>query len=147
MAAEGITHRFAGAVQMGDIVLSGSRMVVINVDETPDVTGGGTTATVGFQATKSDGTAIDSEVILEFAVFEEAELATPSANATLDVATKGTILAGSGGNALKVKTDTTGKFTCTMTNAIDETVFLGCVPSFGSPAIDCRDTDSVAFSA
>ena len=120
----------------------------INVSvDSADVTasGGATTATVGFKLSVG-GAAVTEDAVIEFAVFDEEELVTPNGNATLDTATVGTILDGAGTNALKVKTDS-GQFKCTLTNLVDETVYLGCSMSFGSPILDCREVIKVTFSA
>ena len=114
-----------------------------------DVAGGGTEQTVGFQVTQVNGSEIDTEVLLEFAVFQDEYLTVPAVNAVLSdaVTDKGTILAGSGTAALKVQTNETGEFQCKLTDAVDEPVYLACSTTFGSPAVSCRETDSVTFSA
>ena len=117
----------------------------VAMDDTPDVTGGGITGNVGCQLRNVKGDKLEIEAVLEFGVFDEEEVTTPAANATLNTASKGAILSGGGGNALKVKTDATGKFTCVLTNASDEQVFVGSSPSFGSPLLDCREVDAITF--
>lgn len=119
--------------------------VNVAIDGTSDVTGGGTTATVGFQLKNVKGDKLKEEAIVEFAVFDDGELATPAVNATLDTASKGTILDGGGSAALKVKTNNKGKFTCVLTNFIDEQVFVGSSPSFGTSLLDCREIDAITF--
>lgn len=121
--------------------------VNIAIDGSADVGGGGTTANVGFQLKNVKGENLKLEAVLEFAVFDDEEMSIPAVNATLDTATKGTIIAGGASAALKVKTDENGKFTCTLTNAVDEQVFVGSSPSFGSPILDCRELDAITFSA
>lgn len=142
--------RLHGGLPVGTaLTLQNAFKEILNVKmaDNPDVGGGGTTGSVEFQITDFAGDNIDGEKILELAVFDDIGLATPAANATLDTAANGTILGGAGTAALKVQTDATGKFKCTLTDLIDETVYLGCSPSFGSPLIDCREIDSVTFSA
>jgi hypothetical protein len=119
----------------------------VEMDDAADVTGGGTTRAVGFQVTDFAGNPIDYAVSLELAVFDDVNLTVPATSATLATATQGTILAGSATAALKVRTDTAGRFLCTLTNLFDTTVYLGASPSFGSPLMDCREIDSVTFSA
>lgn len=118
--------------------------VNVAIDGTPDVTGG-TEANVGFQLKNVKGDKLKEVAILEFAVFDDVELATPAVNATLDTASKGTIIDGAGSAALKVKTDSKGKFTCKLTNFIDEQVFVGSSPSFGTSLLDCREVDAITF--
>ena len=116
------------------------------MDDAPDVTGGGTTVAVGFQLKDGNQNAAVARLV-EFAVFDDVDLGTPATNATLDTPTAGTIVSGAGSAALKVKTDASGKFTCTLTNNVDEQVSLSTSPTFGSPILDCIEIDSVTFSA
>ncbi len=118
----------------------------IRMDDAPNVTGGGTTAQVGFQLINLADVLVSVNDLIQFAVFDDADLSIPATNATLNTASKGIIIAGAGTAALKVRTDTTGKFTCTLTNLIDEIVYLGCSSAFGGPALVCRETDIVEFS-
>ena len=115
--------------------------------DAPNVTGGGTTVTVGFQLTNINDVPVKLQVPVEFAAFDEQYGVVPAASAVLSVPTKGTILDGSGTAALKVLTNASGEFACTLTDLVDETVWLGCSQSFMSPAIICLSKDSVAFSA
>ena len=119
----------------------------VNTCVQDDVAGGGTTQTVGVQVTDFQGKPINYSVVLEFAVFDDLEMAVPATDATLDTEAEGTILAGAGSAALKVKTDANGRFSCTLTDSVLETVYVGCSMSFGSRIIDCGDPDSVTFSA
>lgn len=119
----------------------------VKVDDAADVAGGGSVATVGFQITDFTGDPKADGVVVEFGVFDDIDLGIPAINATLATPTKGTIVVGSGSPALKVKTDSTGRFECQLTDLVDETVFLGCESSSGSPLFDCREIDSVTFAA
>ena len=112
-----------------------------------DVGSGGTTQEVGFQIKDTDGNNVALEVVLEFAAFDDVDLSVPAVSATLGTVIDGTIIAGEPSAALKVKTDATGLFKCTLTDIVDETVTLGCSMTFGSIVVDCQDTDSVTFSA
>ena len=112
-----------------------------------NVTGGGTTRTVGFILTDINDVPIKVSQVLQFAAFDDTDLTDPATNATLDTATKGTIIGGAGTPALKVKTDSNGEFACTLTDGMDETVYLGCAASFGSPSLICLSKDSITFSA
>lgn len=118
---------------------------VIEMDQTPNVTGGGTTATVGFQLKDLKGEDKTLSLVLEFAAFDD-ELATPAANAILSNATAGTIIASSG-PALKVKTDSNGKFTCTLTDNVDETVVLGATGGYSTKLFLLKEARSISFSA
>jgi len=122
-------------------------LLLVKMNDAADVTGGGTTRIVGFQVTDVSGTPVTESVLLQFASFDDSDLSMPSTNATLDTASQGTIIAGGGTAALLVKTSPTGLFECVLTDLADETVYLACDRSFGSPFISCRETDSVSFSA
>lgn len=124
-----------------------SDLIQVAMDDAPDVSGGGTTQSVGFQLKDINGNNVALATLADFAVFDEADLVTPATNATLDTASAGTIVGGAGTAALKVKTDANGKFTCTLTDLVDETVHMSTAPTFGSPILDCNEIDSVQFSA
>jgi hypothetical protein len=126
-----------------DVIASGFVSAIVDA---ADVTGGGTTQTVGLQLKDASGNPVAQEITLEFAVFNDAELSIPAINAILSTATSGVIVAGDGTAALKIKTDAMGLFECTLTDAVDETVYLGCSMTFGSPMVDCQSNDSVTFS-
>jgi len=115
--------------------------------DAPNVGTGGTTVTVGFRLVNINDIPVKMQTTLEFAVFQDQWGTTPASVAILDTATNGTILAGAATAALKVLTDVSGEFTCTLTDTIDETVWLGCSQSFMSPVIICLSKDSVTFSA
>lgn len=121
--------------------------LAVLMDDAPDVSGGGTTGTVGFTVQLEGGTPISSPVVLEFAAFDDAEFATPAGAATLDSETAGTILTGAASAALLVATDAAGRFTCILTNPADTTVYLACRQAFGSAPINAESSDSVTFSA
>lgn len=120
--------------------------LIVDMEDAADVTGGGTTRVVGFQV-KMGVTPLTSPVLVEFAVFDDDKFSVPAVSAVLGTATVGTIIAGEGTAALKVLTDATGSFRCTLTDPSDEAVYIACSSTFGGPAVDCRDTDSVTFSA
>lgn len=134
------------AAALGGLVDGG--LVRIDVDDTPDVTGGGTTATTGFQLRDNGGNPIAKAMKVGFGVYDDVNGVTPGANATLDTATAGSILSGAGTAELEVLTDATGKFTCTLTDAADETVqLIGAPAANGGPAVDATDREAVTFSA
>ncbi len=126
---------------------------ILNVKMTDAADVAGTTQTVSFQITDFESRDFAAEVVLEFAVFRDADLSTPatgagSPNGTLGTATKGSFVAGEGTAATLVKTDTNGAFECTLTltTGTPGTLFIGCRPSFKSPMLDCREFDSVSFT-
>jgi hypothetical protein len=128
--------------ELGDVIAQ------VDVDATADVGGGGTTAVTGFQLVDQAGNKIERAVPVGFGVYDDADGVTPATNATLNTATVGSILAGAGTAELTVKTSATGKFTCTLTNAVDETVYLmGKQALVGGLPQDNSDRESVAFSA
>jgi hypothetical protein len=122
-------------------------VVKVQMIDAPNVTGGGTTVTVGFNLTNINDIALGLGALVEMAVFQDIDLSIPAVNATLDTASKGTIVAGAASAALKVKTNSSGEFACTLTDLVDETVYLACSPTFGGPALICLSKDSVTFSA
>ena len=119
----------------------------VKLIDAPNVIGGGTTVTVGFSLTNINDIPVKLQVPVEFAVFDDQYGVIPAVNAVLSTATKGTILAGDGTAALKILTDANGEFACTLTDLVDEMVWLGCDQSFMSPALVCLSKDSVTFSA
>ena len=124
-----------------------SEIMNVKMDDAQDVSGGGTTRAVGFQVTDFSGANLSTQVKLELAASDDVGLTQPATNATLNTATQGTILDGAASNTLIVQTSTSGRFTCTLTDFSDETVFLSCKSVHGTPLIDCREFDSVTFSA
>lgn len=121
--------------------------IVVAIDDADDVAGGGTTQTVGLQLKDQDGNDLEEVHVLKFGVYDDADGITEGTSATLNTASAGSILAGAGGAVLTVKTSSTGKFTCTLTDASDEAVYLMASAAIRSPILDCRDSDSVTFSA
>jgi hypothetical protein len=76
---------------------------------------GVTTAKVRARALNGlDGKAPTVPITMECAVFDDADGAVLSATSTLATASRGTILAGEGTAAMKVKTDAQGVFECTL---------------------------------
>lgn len=124
---------------------SNNEELTIDMLDAADVPGGGTTQTVGFQIRDGDGDPIAREILMQFAVFDDANVSIPAANATLNSPGAGmTIAHGAGSAALVVKTDAAGLFTCTLTNPFSTTVYLACAPNFATPPY--RGIDSVAFT-
>lgn len=126
-------------------VISGPMPLAIKMRGAGNVVGANT-QTVGFQVVDASGQPIPINALVEMTVFSNANMSTASGTATLATATDGTIVSGSGTAALKVLTSAAGKFTCTLTDAVDETVYMGCKNTFGGPLLDCQDSDSVTFS-
>jgi len=116
-------------------------------DPAADAISGADHTTVGFHIENISGGHIAEEMILELAVFDDDGLAGPAATATFAIATKGTILYGENTAALKVKTNASGEFECTLTNPADGTVWVATSPTFGAQALDCEHKDEIVFSA
>ena len=135
--------RSGGALVSAGVLTGGEASV--QMFAAGDVADGGVSAEVGFEV--MNGGDPLGKYIVEFGVFDDPQLASPAKNARLSGALDGTILGGEGTAALKVETDGAGVFRCTLTDYLDETVHLGCAPSFGSHAIACESTDTVTFSA
>ena len=140
MRSEG---KIALIIQDDDVDTS---VFVVKMDDVLDVDGGGTTQEVGFQVVDGSGQAVRIQTLVELAVFDDANIAVPSAAATLNTATEGTIVGGAGTAALKVVTDDLGRFACTLTNPLDTTVYLASCQTFGGAALDCQDVSSVTFA-
>lgn len=124
-----------------------SRLLTVSILPAPDVSGGATSGIVGLQLLDSPGgDPFTQPIFLEFAVFDDEGLASPSATATFGVASAGEVMGGLGTPALKIKTDVNGLFQCTLNNPNDGTVWLASSPTFGSPAMDCQNKVAVVFS-
>jgi hypothetical protein len=123
--------------------------IKVDVVDAGNATGGANTRTgVGFNLVGPLGVKVVGQYVLKFGAFDNADLTTAAANATMATAASGTILSGSGTNSLVVKTDANGEFRCTLSDATDETVFTAAgVPEFGHSAFDCSDSDATTFSA
>jgi hypothetical protein len=120
----------------------------IEMLDAPDVGGGGTTSAMGFNVLDWRGNAIAEAVAVKLGVFDDEDLQTAAVNATIDTATAGSILSGAASNALVVKTDATGQFRATLTDAADEEVWMSTGrDDYGDRLIDHRAKDSVEFTA
>lgn len=145
VAAGKITLAFDSTTSAGSLIAA-PKLLAVKWDVSADVTGGGTTRAVGFQVIDDQGAPFLGAVLVEVAAFSDAGMTQPSLNATLNTATAGVISAGGGTAALKVVTSTEGRFSCTLTDLMDETIYLSCSSTFGGPVLDCREFDTVAFS-
>jgi len=137
----------AVAAVQADADLAKAACVVVAIDDVADVGSGGTTAVVGLQLKDLDGANVAAARTVAFGAYADANGAAASSGGTLDTATAGTILTGAASAALTVVTDSNGKFTCTLTDAVDEVVYLLAGPTVRSPILDCKDVDSVEFTA
>jgi hypothetical protein len=118
---------------------------ILEVDEPA---AGENTATVRIQLLNGPGgDPVDAPVTLEFAVFDDPDGVVPATNANLNTATEGTILYGGGSPTLKIKTDATGLFECTLTDLTDESVYLSAFHSATGPWVNCVGSLEVAFIA
>lgn len=102
--------------------------------------------TVGLRVVDEDGAPLKSPVELQLSAFDDGAGAIPALSATLGSAAEGSILAGLGTASVRVRTNSTGRFECVLSNAIDETNYLACDSVDGGPDLDCRSTASVTFS-
>ena len=111
--------------------------------------GADTVAGVGFSFKNAiDGQDVASVQKMYLGVFDDADGKVPATNATLDTASKGSILSGAGTHIIEVRTDSNGEFACTVTDSEDETVYIRCWPhAETSRMVDCSGSDSVTFSA
>jgi len=120
---------------------------VATLDTIVDATAGATTTVVGFKLMDLWGSRVLEVRSLALSVFDDAYAATLSPNATFNTATAGTINSGAGSSQVLVTTDASGAFSCTMTNVIDETVYVTCGLSEVSPVLDTKDIAAVIYSA
>lgn len=126
-----------------------NRIRVVAFDaEVISVTGGGTTTPIGFQLQDGAGNPVSEVVTLKLDVFSDSTLQTADASGDIGTATAGTIVSGGDSGDLIVTTSATGKFTATLTNAQDETVYVAAGPlENGSPILDCSSVAAVTFAA
>ncbi len=122
----------------------------------PDATGGATTSAGTVSVVALDATAIERPVVmrLDLSDTEFEGPGDPATNATMDTATVGSIMAGAGTNSLVIKTNGTGNFAATITNAVDETIYIsarttdGGTDAVGSGiVVFLAFVDSATFSA
>jgi hypothetical protein len=117
----------------------------IKMFDAADVPGVDTTQLVGFRIEEEDTRRMLEDALIEYAVFDDAGLTIPSVIATLGNVQEGTILAGEGTNALKIRTSKKGNFLCHLTSSTDEKLWLACSPTFGCPDVNCQAIDTVEF--
>lgn len=140
----------AGTITMtaGTLASGETEEYVADIDATADPAGGVDTALVGFQMKNKSGVSIAKACVMVFGVYDDTNGITAAAAAVLTaVGLVGTILSGVGTAELIVVTDANGKFTCTLSDANHETVYLKCGLRTGSVAADVSDVDSVTFTA
>lgn len=114
----------------------------------PAGSGGATESDIEGRIVDQYGLPIAEERLVHVGVFDDAICETAAVNATLDTAAKGSIEAGGGSAELLVKTSTDGEFACTLTDAVDETVYLAAKGGgYGQGVLDGQDVGSVEFSA
>lgn len=107
-----------------------------------------TMAGVGFDIEDLYGAAFSTTDKMYLGVFDDADCTTPSADATLDTATTGTIESGAGTNVIKV-TPAGGVFACSVDipGAANQVVYLKAWAESGTTrAMGTNGTDSVTFS-
>lgn len=121
--------------------------VILKQAANANVTGGGTTGSVSVSAVTAIGNFPCALYEFVYRVTQDAVARTNASNATIATAAAGTILAGSGTTVLVVRASAAGVFTATMTDAVDETVYLVGEKLSTSGGTVSSDTDSVAYSA
>jgi hypothetical protein len=92
------------------------------------------------------GDPIEQEYLLQLAAFDEADLVNPATNGVIQNATTGSILAGDGTAATKIKTAADGTWVGEVVSGVADDVFVGSAPDFGSPKMSTVDTAQVTFS-
>ena len=92
------------------------------------------------------GPPVSVATAFELAVFSDPDGTFPSGSAALDTATVGTILAGGGSAAIKAKTNTSGVFTCVLSDGVVESVYLAAEKTFTGPKIDFLGSHTVVFA-
>jgi len=98
----------------------------------PDATGGGTTSAGTIQINDIAGNAVARAVVCTVMIDDLRYKGLGDAsNATMATASTGSIVAGSGSSFLLIKTDASGAFAATITNASDETVYVSVSSSLG----------------
>lgn len=123
-----------------------------------NATGGATTASLGIQLYRRDGTtpitSARQVVLISGGVAYDPAPGAPNASLTLGTVTAGSIIATpTTGVAWLVETDATGLFSCTATNTDDETVYFSVrtAGSVSDTAKSCvvlgSNSDSAAWSA
>jgi hypothetical protein len=134
--------------------LEGVVQEVANVEfgDAPDVSGGGTETEGTLQILDFKNDPLAGEFVIELNVFSDTDLVTPSANGKVLAADVpvGTFLAGANTNSAVIKTNANGQMSFKITHiggARPATDWLSCSPHFGSRVVDCRDKDSVTWTA
>jgi len=89
---------------------------------------------------------VSAPVYVQIAAFDDIHATVPAANAVLQNATVGTIVAGEGTAATKVLTDATGKAVIELTDATAESVHVASGHDFLGPALSCLGITTVTFS-
>jgi len=109
--------------------------------------GANTVAAEGYDLKEIDGST-DANVApqMYMGVYSDVACTVPSATGTLATAAKGTIDSGSGTNLIKCTPDATGEFSVTLTDTVDETVYLKAWPVAGDYLIDSSDSHSNTFT-
>jgi hypothetical protein len=133
-------------IRLGTLLHLLTRGFLLSTITVADAIGGATTTVVDLTLFGPDGRGAGS-VLFEMAAFDDSGVSTPATNATLGTASIGSIVSGSGTAAIKGRTDSSGRFRCVLTNAVDETNWLATSATFGGPAIDGTAIADATFSA
>lgn len=105
-----------------------------------------TSAGEGFALQSEAGAAANVAPAMYLGAFDDEDCLIPAVNATLDTASSGTIVSGSGTNLLKVTPTSAGAFACTLTDEEVEVVYLKAWPADASYVVDSSDTTSAEFT-
>lgn len=106
-----------------------------------------TLAACGFDLNTEAGVAANVAPQMYLGVFDDAACTTPATTATLDTAATGTIDAGAGSNLLTVTPSAAGEVSVTLSESVDQQVFLKAWPVGSSYIVDSSDVHSPTFTA
>lgn len=107
-----------------------------------------TVAAEGFQLRDLSGNAAPiSTMEFYLGVFDDSGFTTLATNATLDTAAAGTIVSGGGTHLLVVTPSATGEVSVTLTDTVDETVYLRAWPKGTDWPVQATGSHSNTFTA
>ena len=120
----------------------------VEMIDAPDVPGSTTETYVGFIVKEFGTNKTLEDCRVGFGAFDDDDTAIPAANAIfMTDMREGTLCAPAlaGTAAVEVKTSKKGMVVIRVKDLVDEKVRFRCVPTVGSPCLDCRQIDSVEF--
>lgn len=138
----------ADVAVLAEIEGSDRAPIVCDMKDIADPAGDATTsAGEGFDLLTEAGAAANVNPNMYFGAFDDATCQTPAVNATLNTASTGTIVSGGASNLLVVTPDATGEFACTLTDAVDEVVYMKAWPVGTDYIVDSSDITTCEFTA